>query len=124
MSGHGRAQPTPIDLLEVRPYLLTGGRTVGEVELTLEAQLQITPEGTAALDEINLEREEILRLCRAPMSVAELAGRLDLPLQVSRVLVGDLITEGLIALQVPVDSLADRPDLTLLERVLDGLQKL
>jgi predicted ArsR family transcriptional regulator len=97
---------------------------MGEVELTLEAQLQTTSEGTAALEELNLEREEIIRLCQTPMSVAELAGRLDLPLQVSRVLVGDLIVEGLIALQVPVDTTTERPDLTLLERVLDGLQKL
>lgn len=123
MNGPARSVPATIDLLQVRPYLLTGGRTMGDVELTLEAQLQITPQGTAALDRLNLEQEEILRLCRAPMSVAELAGRLDLPLQVSRVLVGDLITEGLIALQTPAGA-AERPDLTLLERVLDGLQKL
>lgn len=123
MSLDDRALVAAFDLLEVRPYLLTEGRTISEVELTLEAQLQITSEGTSALQELNLEREEILRLCRSPMSVAELAGRLDLPLQVSRVLVGDLIVEGLIALQTPGPG-AERPDLTLLEKVLDGLQKL
>lgn len=122
---YAEAAGLPIfDLLEVRPYLLTGGRTMGDVELTLEAQLQVTDQGTDALPELNLEREEIIRLCLEPTSVAELAGRLDLPLQVSRVLVCDLIEEGLLALHVPVDSSSERPDLTLLERVLDGLQKL
>ena len=40
---------------------------------------------------------------------------------VARVLVGDLAGEGLIAVHRP-NHVGDRPDLRLLERVLDGLQ--
>ena len=108
--------------LQVRPYLLTGGRTRSEADLALETLLRSTEMGDAALDDLYLEPEQIVRLCRQPIVLTELAARLGLPIQVTRVLVGDLITEGLVRAHIIDESTNDRPDLNLLERVLDGLQ--
>jgi len=111
-------------LLKVRPYLLTGGRTRSEVDLPLEATLITTEEGTAQRRTLTLERLSIVDTCAEPVPVVELAARLGLPLQVVRVLVGDLIGEGLVELQTAPQTTSERPDLALLERVLDGLQNL
>lgn len=110
--------------LRVRPYLLTGGRTRSEVDLPLEATLITTEEGTVQRPNLALERLSIVDTCTEPVPVVELAARLNLPLQVVRVLVGDLIAEGLVELQITPTTTTDRPDLALLERVLDGLQNL
>jgi len=110
--------------LRIRPYLLTGGRTRGSVELALETPLRATPEGEAALPELVLESEQIVRYCQEPTSVTELAARLGLPLQVTRVLTADLIDDGFVQAHISDQFSTDRPDLNLLERVLDGLQGL
>ncbi|MCP4224486.1 MAG: DUF742 domain-containing protein [Actinomycetia bacterium] len=110
--------------LRVRPYLLTGGRTQAETELPLETLIHSTEQGNATLDELNLEREQIVTLCHEPISVTEVAARLSLPIQVTRVIVGDLIDEGLVQSHVAPETASDRPDLNLLERVLGGLQSL
>ena len=55
-------------------------------------------------------------------SAAEISARLRLPLGVARVVLGDLVDEGFVAQNTR--SATGRPDLRLLERVLDGLQAL
>ena len=117
------ADDTPTQL-RVRPYLLTGGRTQVDIELPLESLIRTTEEGTAAVDDLNLEREQIVRLCQEPISVTEVAARLGLPIQVGRVIIADLINDGLIQAHVAQETSSERPDLNLLERVLDGLQSL
>ncbi len=108
----------------VRPYLLTGGRTRAAVDLPLEAQIRTTPDGHQALLTAGLERHRILELCTDPQSVAEISAHLKIHLQVARVLVGDLVNEGLVGTQTAPTQTSARPDLQLLERVLDGLQAL
>ena len=110
--------------LRVRPYLLTGGRTRSSVELAIEAQIEITPRGRAAIETTTLERRAILKQCQTPQSVAEISAHCRIHLQVARVLVGDLITEDLLHVQQAAMHSPDRPDLDLLNRVLDGLQAL
>lgn len=110
--------------LRVRPYLLTGGRTRSSVELAIEAQIRITPKGQASIDNASMERRTILQLCADPQSVAEISAHCKIHLQVARVLVGDLITEDLLHVQEIATHSPDRPDLDLLNRVLDGLQAL
>ena len=119
-------EPTHDSPLRVRPYLLTGGRTKSSVDLPLEAQIRITPAGHGALERSSLERRQILAVCGQPQSVAEISAHCGIHLQVARVLVGDLITEGLLELQNASASTSrdERPDLDLLNRVLDGLQAL
>ena len=119
-----RAAGQQLDLLDVRPYLLTGGRTTASVDLPLEARLLATDDGRTAFDSLGLEHAKLLRLCLDGLPVAELAGRIDLPLPVARVLLGDLVEQDLVAVDLPGAVDGDRPDLDLLERVLDGLQNL
>jgi len=108
----------------LRPYALTGGRTRSAVDLPLESLVERTPAGTAALDAQTLERRRILELCRGPLSIAEVSAHLGVHLGVARVLVGDMKVEGLLEVHRPRQSTGDRPDIKLLERVLDGLQAL
>lgn len=110
--------------MRVRPYLLTGGRTRSAVDLPLEAQVHTTPEGTSQLGTLDHERRQIAELCVEPQSLAEISAHLSIHLQVARVLVGDLINEGIAETNTASPEPTERPDLRLLERVLDGLQSL
>jgi hypothetical protein len=105
----------------VRPYTMTGGRTrPSDDGLELETLVSTTSQGETSLT-LSLERQSIALLCRDILSVAEISARLDLPLGVVRVLVGDMASEGLVTVHRPA-SVGDRPDLALLERVLYGLR--
>lgn len=110
------------DRLRIRPYALTGGRVRSSVDLAIETLVRATPRALE-VERLAGERARILELCRRPQSIAEISAHLGLALGVVRVLVGDMVTENLlIAHRTPVGD--DRPDLRLLERVLDGLQAL
>lgn len=69
------------------------------------------------------EQAALLRLCAAPLSVAELSAYLSLPFSVVTVLLTDLISAEMVQVRAPVirQELADR---SLLEAVMHGLQKL
>jgi hypothetical protein len=108
--------------LRVRPYALTGGRTRPSTDLPLEALVTATSE-TAATHRLSPEKQRILSLAQEPISVAEISARLPAPLGVARVLVGDLLTDGLLDLTAAAVPTA-RPDVALLERVLHGLHAL
>ena len=69
------------------------------------------------------ERSSILELCQVPVTVAELAAAVGLPLGVVRVVLDDLLNENLIE----VTAAAPRGRVTdtgLLRQVLNGLQRL
>ena len=109
----------------VRSYVLTGGRTRSNADLPLETLVKVTAQGSSAAPRLALERKEIVALCSAPISVAEVSAHLHLPLGVARVLVGDMCEEGFLTSFKPQHAATgERPDLKLLERVLDGLQAL
>lgn len=113
------------DRLRVRPYALTGGRVRSTTELALETIVVLTDSGNTKLDQLETERREIGLLCVDPMAIVEISARLDLPLGVARVLVGDMVTDGLLnthRLDGCVTDGRSRPDQRLLERVLHGLQ--
>ncbi len=110
------------DGLRVRPYAITGGRTRPRTDISIEAIVYRTPQGEANARSLSLERGQILALLDAPQSAAEISARLHLPLGVTRVVLGDLVEDGYVAVNSP--SATGRPDLRLLERVLDGLQAL
>jgi hypothetical protein len=109
----------------VRPYAITGGRTRSsrDGELELEALVSTTSAGEAAATTLNVDWRSIALLCRDILSVAEIAARLDVPLGVARVLIGDMAEEGLVLVHRPQHP-GDRPDLALLERVLYGLREI
>ncbi|GHB62446.1 hypothetical protein GCM10010377_61790 [Streptomyces viridiviolaceus] len=69
------------------------------------------------------EQAAVLRLCAAPLSVAELSAYLSLPYSVVAVLLTDLLAAELVQARAPIvrQKVADR---SLLEAVMHGLQKL
>jgi hypothetical protein len=109
--------------LRVRPYTVTRGRTDTDVELTIETMIRATPDGATRPVGVS-EAAAIVTLCRDPQSIAEISAHLRLPLQVVKVLVGDLVTGGAVTTHKGGFQADGRPDLALLERVLDGLQSL
>ncbi len=113
------------DRLRVRPYALTGGRVRSSTDLALETIVRVTKQAQTDAAHLATESRRICELCIDPTSIAEVSAHLDLPLGVARVLVGDLVTDGLLDSHAnPASSDGSRPDLRLLERVLDGLQAL
>jgi Protein of unknown function (DUF742) len=107
----GRVVPT---------YALTRGRTrsIG-TDVPLEALVSATENGTQGVHALQLERRAIVELCTEPLSVGELATRLQIPLGVARVLVSDLASGGYLAVHAPQGTAAG-PDAHTLERLLDG----
>jgi DNA-binding transcriptional ArsR family regulator len=74
-------------------------------------------------DPADLEPEHlaVIRLCRNPASVADLASALDLPLGVIRILLADLRDRGLVGIRRRPERLTD---IRLLRQVADGLRRL
>lgn len=108
-----------------RPYTVTGGRTrpsgderfdvidvVARTSAPVDAFLAFTP-----------ERFRILEVCGRPVTVAELASAVGLPVGVVRVLLADLVHEGLIKVTAPA-ARGPVTDRHLLQEVLDGLNSL
>lgn len=108
--------------LRVRPYALTRGRTRPTTEVAIETLLVTTPKGTASAESCSPEERIILEEAAQPVSLAEIAARAHLMIGVAKVLVGDLVSGGKLTAQNGAGT--DRPDVKLLERVLDGLKAL
>jgi Protein of unknown function (DUF742) len=103
---------------------MTGGRTrPAHTDLEIEALVSTTSQGERS-PKLTVEQRAIAALCRDILSIAEISARLDLPLGVTRVLVGDMADEGMVMLHRPTQQASDRPDLALLERVLYGLRSI
>jgi Protein of unknown function (DUF742) len=106
----------------VRPYALTGGRTrPTNRALELVALVSTTPHGRGATATLDHEERAIAMLCFRLQSIVEISARLNMPVGVVRVLVGDMLDAGLVTVHRPSRSTA-RPSSALMERVLDGLQ--
>jgi hypothetical protein len=109
----------------VRPYVMTRGRTE-PVRGKFDLITMVVATGLPAAPELGLDPEHhaTVRLCDEPMSVAEIAGHLNLPTVTVRVLLGDLLAKGLITVEDPQTEaeLADDDDLYL--AVIDGLKAL
>lgn len=107
----------------VRPYAVTGGRTRSD---TLGLELITLVVAMHAPSEVDLEPEyaEIMRLCQQPTSVVEVAARVDLPLQVVKVLLSDLISQRMIIFRSPSTSASEPPSQHVLQAVLDGIKRL
>lgn len=109
----------------VRPYTLTAGRTDTTVELPLEAPVQALPLALARRWSPHDLRGRIVALCARSPSVAEISARLDLPLGVARVLVGDLVTTGYLRVQTTLTDRSTRDERReLIGRTLRGLRAL
>ncbi|MFG2647638.1 DUF742 domain-containing protein [Streptomyces sp. NPDC048436] len=69
------------------------------------------------------EHSVVLRLCKAPLSAAELSAYLALPFSVVTVLLTKMLGAGLVQARAPIVR-STLPDRSLLEAVMHGLQKL
>jgi ABC-type taurine transport system ATPase subunit len=107
----------------VPAYALTRGRTqsVGG-DLPLETLVTATEFGLQWVGSLQVERREIVQRSTVPISVAELAAHLHIPLGTARVLVGDLASSGHLTIHRPLRTVDTRPDRVILERLLDGLR--
>nr|WP_046470264.1 DUF742 domain-containing protein [Allosalinactinospora lopnorensis] len=102
---------------------MTGGRTRSSgTGLDMISIVMAAREG-ADWDSLKPEQAAILRLCRRPISVAEISAQLDVPMTVVRVLLGDLIAEGDVIARDPMPA-ADLPEMNVLQAVLDGIRRL
>ena len=69
------------------------------------------------------ETAAILRMCRSPLSVAEISAYLRLPFSATAVLVADLVMDGLVQARA-ARMVTSLPDPELLEKVMYGLSNL
>jgi hypothetical protein len=111
----------------VRPYALTGGRTepVSGPVLDLIAVVVAVGGAEGPNDRAGLspEHRRILGLCRTPVTVADVASAIGLPVGVVRVLLADLIPERRIRVMDGRPA-GEQPDVDLLKEVLHGLRAL
>jgi hypothetical protein len=107
-----------------RPYTVTGGRTRPSVELRFDL-IDVVGWTGKQVDpmSVSYEGRQILELCQRPITVADLASALSLPLGVVRVLLGDLVHDNLVDIRVhaPTGRVTDQ---RLLARVLAGIRAL
>lgn len=109
----------------VRPYTLTAGRTDTNVNLPLEAPIQTLQSALFHRWPPNDMRGRIIQLCIKSPSVAEVSARLNVPLGVARVLVGDLVTSGYLRVHTTLTDLSTRDERReLIGRTLRGLRAL
>ncbi|MGL4174342.1 MAG: DUF742 domain-containing protein [Actinomycetota bacterium] len=104
------------DPIAIRPFVLTGGRTASTVPFDALATARTDIE--ALTISLTIEQERIIRLCRMPRAVAEISARVGLPLGVTRVLVGDLETMGIVHISQTTDT---NDDLAVIGRLIEGL---
>ena len=111
----------------VRPYALTGGRTdpAGGAVLDLISVVVAAgpPPAAAASRRLNPEHRKLIGLCQEPVTVADAAADIALPLGVVRVLLADLIQQKLITVQ-PRRAVRPQASPDLLREVLNGLRSL
>lgn len=104
----------------VRPYTVSKGRTTPTAKLDLMSMVRTT--GAVPFANLDSEHAQALSLCFHPISVAEMSAHMRLPAMVIKVLLSDLVDCGAITAQAP-NPMADPTDRTLLEALLNGLQR-
>lgn len=107
----------------VRPFTITGGRT--QPSRNIFTLITIVKATTSYQAGPGLQQEHLraLDLCAAPAAVAEIAAHLDLPVAVTKILLSDLLDQGRIIATPPAQGVSG-PDITLLQKVRDGLARL
>lgn len=104
-----------------RLYVITGGRVDSSEEAGLDLVTLIVSREEPRVG-MQPELASILRVCRSPLSVAEISAYLVLPASVISVLLADLLADGRVEARTPAPS--SLPDIALIEAVIHGLQKL
>jgi hypothetical protein len=104
----------------VRPYTITAGRTRATIDLPMEATLRVEPRSASA--DVGANALGILPLCDN-RSVAEVSALASMPIGVVRVLLSDLVEQGLVRVQATItESSSNHERIELIERTLRGLR--
>lgn len=105
----------------IRSYTITAGRTATSVDLAMEATLRLQA-GAEAPPVLTPSAAQVLEVCDR-RSVAEVSALLKMPIGVTRVLLGDLIEQGLVRIQATITEKTSTDErLELIERTLRGLR--
>ncbi|MQA12125.1 MAG: DUF742 domain-containing protein [Pseudonocardiaceae bacterium] len=107
-----------------RLYTLTGGRSqANESELDLVTLIVSQADPIPGMQS---EYAKILRICRSPTALVELASELGLPVSVVKILLSDLLSGGQVSARHPSSARASAqlPDAAFLKKVLVGLHNL
>ncbi len=105
----------------VRPYTITSGRTEGTVYLPLEATLRRQDEDPAGTG-LSSGALQVLDACDT-RSVAEVSALVSMPIGVVRVLLSDLVEQGLVQVQATITESSSKDErIELIERTLRGLR--
>jgi hypothetical protein len=104
----------------IRSKTITAGRTATSVDLAMEATLRLQAGAEAPV--LSPSAAQVLEVCDR-RSVAEVSALTKMPIGVTRVLLGDLIEQGLIRIQATItDKTSTDERLELIERTLRGLR--
>ncbi|HVK19942.1 MAG TPA: DUF742 domain-containing protein [Actinokineospora sp.] len=107
----------------VRPYAMTRGRTrPGAPNLNLVTQIRAS-QSRSDPSSLSPEHLDIIDLCKVPLSVAEVAAYLNVPLVVVKVLISDLIERGDVVAGALFQT-SEIADTKLLQAVLDGIRRI
>ncbi|WP_211370188.1 DUF742 domain-containing protein [Nonomuraea turkmeniaca] len=108
----------------IRLFGLTGGRARPQGEaFDLVAIVTTVGAGFHESSDLIPEHHAVLSLCRRPTPVADVAAHLRLPLNITRVILGDLRREGLVTIERPRPA-AQTIDERIYREVLHGLRSL
>ncbi len=107
----------------VRPYAVTGGRTRSS-QLGLDLITLVVALRSPAEVDLQPEHAQALRVCQQPISIAEVSAKLNLPLQVVKIVLSDLITQGLVIFRSAINPAHEAPSQQVLQAVLDGIRRL
>ncbi|HYN94460.1 MAG TPA: DUF742 domain-containing protein [Pilimelia sp.] len=119
------AQPQDPRGALVRPYAVTRGRTEPTQNIPVEGVVVTSQAGKQEARFAGHDKNRIANMCDGrPLSLAEIAAYTRLPLGVTRVLVADMVTDGLLILRNAAPATGYQERMHLLERVLSGLRKL
>ncbi|TQS43697.1 DUF742 domain-containing protein [Cryptosporangium phraense] len=100
---------------------MTRGRTRPAQELDVVALILSVQDTVPIGSGFEPEHAQILEAALRPISIAELAAHLDLPLGVVRILIDDLVGAGCVVVR-PAPTTAELQSRRLLEAVIDGLR--
>ena len=110
--------PRPMSFM--RQFAHTQGRVrAGGVDFPLDVLVRTTSVGSAAAGTLARVRRLVIEAAQAPISVAEAAARAHVHLGVARVLVADMVADGLLVMSEATT--AEGPDLVTLQRLLSDL---
>jgi hypothetical protein len=102
----------------VRPFMVTEGRTHPLQEgLRVETMVHARPAALSA--PLRFEKRRVVELCQMPLSLAEIAAGVGVPIGVARVLVADLSAANLVSFAEPTELPTD-----VIERIRDLVRAL